>query len=103
LAYFANNDSDGQFLVVGYGDAVYEAGEDARLFVAEGAEPLLRDRTIDALRDDAGRVQFVLVTQPATRVTPPELSVRPSRSFDEHGQRNFRVSSAVSDAACRCG
>jgi len=44
------------------GDTVYEAGEDAQLFVAEGAEELLRGKTIDALRDDAGRVQFVLVT-----------------------------------------
>jgi hypothetical protein len=34
---------------------------DARLFVAESAEELLRDKAIDARRDDTGGAQVVLV------------------------------------------
>ena len=43
------------------GDTVYEVGEGAQIFVAESAEELLRDRTIDALSDERGRVRFILL------------------------------------------
>ena len=42
------------------GDSVYEAGDAAHLFIAEDAEGLLDDRTIDARKDDDGRFHFVL-------------------------------------------
>jgi hypothetical protein len=42
------------------GDAVHGAGTDGQLFIAEEADALLQDRTIDARTDDSGRIQFVL-------------------------------------------
>jgi len=42
------------------GDTVYDTGNDAQLFIAEGAAELLEDKTIDTREDEAGRLQFVL-------------------------------------------
>jgi Fe-S cluster assembly iron-binding protein IscA len=44
------------------GDAVYEVGTDAQLFIAEEAGELLDEKTIDARTDESGQVQFVLDT-----------------------------------------
>lgn len=46
------------------GDTVYEAGQAAQLFVSHDAEDLLADKSIDARKDDAGQVQFVLGSRP---------------------------------------
>jgi Fe-S cluster assembly iron-binding protein IscA len=41
-------------------DTVFKAAEDARLFIAPSAARRLENGTIDAYKNDSGRVQFVL-------------------------------------------
>ncbi|MCA2219011.1 hypothetical protein [Jidongwangia harbinensis] len=44
------------------GNTVFQAASDAALFIAGDAEECVDDKIIDALIDDNGRVQFVLVS-----------------------------------------
>ena len=42
------------------GDAVYDAGDNTHLFIAQGAGELLEGKTIDTREDEAGQPQFLL-------------------------------------------